>query len=157
MSKEIKGSLEGQGLRFAIVVSRFNDMVTHKLLDGAVKALRGLEVKEEDVTVCHVPGSLELGVAAKALAESKMYDAVICLGCVIRGETGHYEVVATQSTAAIARVAVDTGVPVITGVLTTENMKQAMDRAGGAMGNKGQEAAETAVEMANLMKQIRRK
>jgi len=157
LSKEIKGSLEGQGLRFAIVVSRFNDMVTHKLLDGAVKALRGLEVKEEDVTVCHVPGSLELGVAAKALAESKMYDAVICLGCVIRGETGHYEVVATQSTAAIARVAVDTGVPVITGVLTTENMKQAMDRAGGAMGNKGQEAAETAVEMANLMKQIRRK
>jgi 6,7-dimethyl-8-ribityllumazine synthase len=132
-------------------------MVTHKLLEGAVRALKSLKVKDEDVTVCHVPGSLELGVAAKALAESKMYDAVICLGCVIRGETGHYDVVATQSTAAIARVAVDTGVPVITGVLTTENMKQAMDRAGGAMGNKGYEAGETAVEMANLMKQIRLK
>lgn len=154
MAKELTGRLQGQGLKFAIVVSRFNEMVTRRLLEGALKGLQSCGTEEENVTVAWVPGSLELGVAAKALAESREYNALICLGAVIRGETGHYDVVATRGTAALSRVALDTGVPIAIGVLTTYNLEQAVARAGGKVGDKGYEAALTAVEMANLMRLI---
>ncbi len=155
MPRELEVNAQGRGLRIAIVVSRFNDDITSKLLEGALDGLRSCGVEDEDVTVARVPGALELGVVAQALARSGAYSALVCLGCVIRGETGHYDVVVTQGTAALARVALDTGVPIGMGVITTENEEQAMDRAGGRMGNKGRDAALVAVEMANLLSRIK--
>ena len=136
------------------MVARFNDFVTSKLLEGAVDTLARLGVSEADITVAWVPGALEIPVAAAAMAKSGNYAAVICLGTVIKGETPHFDFVAGQCAAGIAAAARDTGVPVIMGVLTTATMEQAINRAGGKMGNKGADAAEAAVEMADLLGQL---
>lgn len=148
------GKLRADGRAFALVVARFNDFVTSKLLEGAVDTLARLGVSEADITVAWVPGALEIPVAAAAMAKSGNYAAVICLGTVIKGETPHFDFVAGQCAAGIAAAARDTGVPVIMGVLTTATMEQAIDRAGGKMGNKGADAAEAAVEMADLLGQL---
>jgi 6,7-dimethyl-8-ribityllumazine synthase len=155
LSKEIKGEMRGSGLRIAVVVARFNEFITSRLLEGARSTLVAHGVREDGVTVAWVPGSFEIPVTAKTLASSGTYDAVICLGCVIRGETPHFDYVAGQAASGIARASMDTGVPVIFGVLTTDNMDQAINRAGGKMGNKGSEAAQAAIEMANLFKELK--
>ncbi|MBE7518698.1 MAG: 6,7-dimethyl-8-ribityllumazine synthase [Thermoflexaceae bacterium] len=147
---ELCGSSEGAGLRVCVVVSRWNSFVTGKLLSGAVAALLQRGLADEDITVAHVPGAFEVPTASRWAAESGRFDAVVCLGAVIRGETAHFEYVAGGAAEGIARVALDTGVPVIFGVLTVETVEQALSRAGGKDGNKGEEAALAAIEMANL-------
>ncbi len=154
LPKELTGGLDGRGLKIAVVVSRFNEEITSRLLRGALQALKECGVEDENVTVAHVPGALELGVAASALAKSGRFHALVSLGCVVRGETGHYDVVVTQSTSALARIALKTGVPIGMGVITTDDEAQAFDRAGGNFGNKGHGAALAAVEMANLLRLI---
>jgi 6,7-dimethyl-8-ribityllumazine synthase len=148
------GKLRADGRAFAVVVARFNDFVTSKLLEGAVDMLSRLGAAESDITVAWVPGAYEIPLAASKLAGSGRYAAVICLGTVIRGETPHFDFVAGQCASGIAAVALETGVPVIMGVLTTETLDQAINRAGGKMGNKGAEAAAAAVEMADLAEQL---
>ena len=148
------GMLRGEGLRIAIVCGRFNDFITERLLSGARDGLLRHGVDEASITEAWVPGAFELPLAASRLAASGEYDAVICLGAVIRGATGHYEHVAGQCASGIARVALDTGVPVVFGVLTTDTIEQALERAGTKAGNKGYEAAETALEMADLLRQL---
>jgi 6,7-dimethyl-8-ribityllumazine synthase len=146
---------DGLGLRVAIACARFNDHITVRLLDGARRGLAECKVDESDVTEVWVPGAFELPLVAKAFAESGAVDAVICLGCVIRGETAHFEHVAGQAAAGIQRAGLDTGVPIIFGVLTTENLDQALARSDVAGGeNAGEEGARTAVEMARLIAQI---
>lgn len=147
---ELCGSPDGAGLRVCVIVSRWNSFVTAKLLSGAVSALRQRGLADDDVTVVHVPGAFEVPTAARWAAECGRFDAVVCLGAVIRGETAHFEYVAGGAAEGIARVALDTGVPVIFGVLTVETVEQALSRAGGKDGNKGEEAALAAIEMANL-------
>jgi 6,7-dimethyl-8-ribityllumazine synthase len=142
---------EGRGRRFAVVVSRFNEPVTGRLLDGAVAAFRRHDVDEDDLEVAWTPGAFELPLAALRLARSGQFDAVVCLGAVIRGETAHFEYVAGEAARGIQRVALETGVPCIFGVLTTETIEQAMDRAGGDHGNKGWDSAVAAMEMSGLM------
>jgi 6,7-dimethyl-8-ribityllumazine synthase len=137
-----------------VVVARFNEIITRKLLDSAVETLERHGVRDEDISVSWVPGSFELSVVAKAMVKTGRYDAVICLGAVIRGETSHYDMVAGQSAGGINSVALETGVPVIFGVLTTENMEQALNRAGGKAGNMGANAAVAAVETARLIEAI---
>ena len=154
MGKIIKGSKIGQGLKFAVVVAFFNEQITSKLLEGCIEGFVENGVKEDCITVVSVPGSLELGVVAKKMAGSYKYDAIICLGAVIKGETGHYEIVANCGAYAMTQAALDTGVPVILGYLTTENEEQAEARSGGSVGNKGYDAALTGIEMANLMKTL---
>jgi 6,7-dimethyl-8-ribityllumazine synthase len=154
LSRDFQGDADGRDLSLAVVVSRFNRMVTDRLLAGARKALKGHGVDPSRVDFAHVPGSFELPLAAHRLAESGRYEAVVCLGAVIRGETPHFEYVAAQSASGIARVTLDTGVPVIFGVVTADTLEQALDRAGGRSGNKGFDAVVTAIEMANLMKRI---
>jgi 6,7-dimethyl-8-ribityllumazine synthase len=152
---EVKtGKLDARGKAFAIVVARFNDFVTGKLLEGAVDKLVRLGADEDQVTVVWVPGAFEIPTAAARVAKSGKFAAVICLGTVIRGQTPHFEYVAGQCASGIAAVGRQTGVPAIMGVLTTETLEQAIDRAGGKMGNKGAEAAESAVEMADLLSQL---
>jgi 6,7-dimethyl-8-ribityllumazine synthase len=151
----VSGSHAGIGLRIGIVCARFNGKVTGLLLAGALAELERLGVAEQDSGVVWVPGAFELPVVAMTLAKSAHYDAVVCLGAVIRGETSHYEFVAGECASGIARVQLDTGVPVAFGVLTTENLAQALDRAGGSVGNKGTEAVTTAIEMVNLLREIR--
>ncbi|MDE0825029.1 MAG: 6,7-dimethyl-8-ribityllumazine synthase [Dehalococcoidia bacterium] len=146
--------MNGQGLRVGVVVARFNEIITRKLLDSAVETLERHGVRDEDISVSWVPGSFELSVVAKAMVKTGRYDAVICLGAVIRGETSHYDMVAGQSAGGINSVALETGVPVIFGVLTTENMEQALNRAGGKAGNMGANAAVAAVETARLIEAI---
>jgi 6,7-dimethyl-8-ribityllumazine synthase len=155
LARELRGNLQGNGLRVAIVVARFNQFVTQKLLEGALDALSRHGVVDDDVTVAWVPGSFELPLAAKTLARTGAYDAVVCLGAVIRGETTHYDMVAGQAASGISRAALDTEVPVIFGVLTCENMDQAIDRAGGKSGNLGHNAAVSAIEMARLLLAIK--
>lgn len=150
-----EGSLDGAGLRICIVVARWNGFVTQKLLTGAESTLRERGVLESDVTVAWVPGAFEVPTAASWAAGSGNFDAVICIGAVIRGETPHFEYVAGGAATGIAEVAISTGVPVIFGVLTVENTEQALDRAGGKEGHKGEEAAAAAIEMANLRKALR--
>ncbi len=137
-----------------MVWSRFNESVTRRLLDGTVAALVALGVEREAVGVVSVPGAFELPLVARRLAASRRFDAVIALGAVIRGETGHYDVVANECARGISRAALDTGVPVVFGVLTTDTAAQALDRAGGRLGNKGDDAATAAIEMANLMRVV---
>jgi len=149
-----QGNLRGDGLRVAIVASRFNDFITERLLTGARDGLLRHGVDEASITVAWAPGAFELPLVAQRLATSGEYDAIICLGAVIRGATGHYEHVAGQCAAGIERVQLDTGVPVIFGVLTTENVEQAIERAGTKAGNKGLESAMTAIEMADLLRQL---
>jgi 6,7-dimethyl-8-ribityllumazine synthase len=150
-----EGRLDAGGLRIALLASRFNETITKSLLEGAVSALRRHGLDDDSITIAWVPGAFELPLAAKRLAASGEYDAVVCLGAVIRGATAHFDYVAGQSAAGVARAALDTGVPVIFGVLTTETIEQAIERAGTKLGNKGFEAAVAAIEMANLMPQIR--
>jgi 6,7-dimethyl-8-ribityllumazine synthase len=155
MGTTYQGDLNGAGLRIAVVVSRFNEVVTAKLLSGAREALTRHGVRDDDVEVAWVPGAFELALAAKNLAESRRYDAVICLGAVIRGETPHFEFVAGEAARGIGAVARETGVPVVFGVITPNTLQQALDRAGGKIGNKGSEAVLTAIEMANLLRKLR--
>jgi 6,7-dimethyl-8-ribityllumazine synthase len=149
-----EGKMEARGLRFGIVVSRFNSFITERLTEGALDALRRAGVEEEDITLVRVPGAFEIPSAARTLAETGRVDAVICLGCLIRGETIHYEQIATEATRGIGQSAQETGVPHAYGVLTCENLQQAIDRAGLKAGNKGFEAAMAAIEMANLKKSV---
>jgi 6,7-dimethyl-8-ribityllumazine synthase len=151
--REVRGDLLARGRRFAIVVSRFNEVVTSKLLDGAVECLRAHDVDEDDVVVAWVPGAFELPIVARRVASSG-YDAVICLGAVIRGETAHFDHVAGQAANGIRGAAEETGVPVIFGVLTTDTLGQAMDRAGGKHGNKGWDAAMAAMETASVLERL---
>lgn len=154
MGTTFEGGLQGEGLRLAIVVSRFNDFVTQRLLEGAREALERYGVGADGTDVAYVPGSFELPLAARHLAESGRYQAVICLGAVIRGETPHFEYVAAEAARGIARVSQETGVPTIFGVITADTVEQALDRAGGKVGNKGYDAAVSAIEMANLLKRL---
>ncbi|MDP8936943.1 MAG: 6,7-dimethyl-8-ribityllumazine synthase [Actinomycetota bacterium] len=148
------GKLRGEGLRVAVVASRFNDLVTERLVSGARDGLVRHGVDDGSITEAWVPGALELPLAAQRLAASGEYDAVICIGVVIRGATDHYTHVASQCAAGLQRVQLDTGVPVVFGVLTTETLDQALERAGAKLGNKGSEAAVTAIEMADLLRQL---
>lgn len=151
MVKTIEGNLIAQNQKFAIVVSRFNEFITSKLLSGAIDELTRHGVKEDDITVIWSPGAFEIPVITKKLAESKAYNAIIALGAVIRGATPHFDYVSAEISKGIASVSLNTGVPVIFGVLTTENIEQAIERAGTKSGNKGSDAAKAAIEMANLV------
>lgn len=150
----VSGGLDGRGLRVGVVVSRFNDFISERLLQGALDCLERHGVAAKDITVAHVPGALEIPVAARRLALSRRHDAVIALGCVIRGETSHYEQVCAEVARGVASVALQTGLPVTFGVLTTENLHQAIERAGAKGTNKGWDAALAAIEMASLFKQL---
>jgi len=150
----LEGDTDGRGMSIAVVVSRFNQALTEKLLAGALEALGKCGIDSDSVDVVWVPGSFELPPAAKRLAESGRYDAIACLGCVLRGETPHFDYVAGQAATGIARVGLDTGVPIAFGVITADTLQQAVERAGGSSGNKGFDAVMTAVRMANLMKMI---
>jgi 6,7-dimethyl-8-ribityllumazine synthase len=151
---ELRGSRTASGCRFAIVVSRFNEEITDGLLKGARQALADASVRDEDVTVMHVPGAFEIPVTALRAAETGRFDAVICIGCLIKGETPHFEYIAGAACQAIADAAAATGVPMALGVLTTLTEEQAMERAADGPGNKGREAALAAVEMATLFRQL---
>jgi 6,7-dimethyl-8-ribityllumazine synthase len=149
-----EGTPDGRGRRVAIVAARFNEVVTRKLVEAATATLEGAGVAEEDVDIAWVPGAFEIPLVARRMARSRSYDAVICLGAVIRGETAHFELVANEAAAGIREVARDAGIPVIFEVLATEDLGQAMDRAGGAHGNKGRDAAMVALEMASLLEAL---
>ena len=153
--KELEGGLDAAELRLGCVVSRFNSFITDRLLEGALDAIRRHGGDADKVFVARVPGSLELATAARALAQSGNFDALICLGAVIRGETAHYEHVASGAASQIARVGPETGVPTIFGVLTCDTVEQAIDRSGAKSGNAGSQAAASAIEMANLLSSIR--
>jgi 6,7-dimethyl-8-ribityllumazine synthase len=153
----VEGKLTAAGLRFAIVVSRFNSFISERLLSGAVDGLERTGCDAKSIEVVRVPGSREIPLVARELGQSGRFDAVICLGAVIRGETTHYDYVAQEASKGIGQAAMETGIPVIFGVLTCDTLEQAIDRAGAKGGNKGFEAALTAIEMANLMKQLRAK
>jgi len=154
MSKHFEGKLIGEGLRFGLVISRFNEFITKKLLEGAQDSLLRHGVKEEDIEIAWTPGAFEIPLIAKKLAQSKKYDAVICLATVVRGGTPHFEYIAAEVTKGIARVGLETGLPVIYGVITADTLEQAIERAGTKAGNKGFDAAMSAIEMANLVKGI---
>jgi 6,7-dimethyl-8-ribityllumazine synthase len=154
-ARQIEGDLNARRMRFGIVLSRFNTLVGEQLLAGALEALANRGVEPGNVDVVHVPGAFEIPLALKALAVSGKYDALVALGAVIRGGTPHFEYVAGECASGVARVSHETGVPVAFGVLTTDNLEQALERAGGKGGNKGADAALTAIEMANLLKQLR--
>ncbi len=154
MAKIIQGDLSGKGLKFGIVAARFNDFITSRLLDGAIDALQRHGVAESDIEILKVPGSYEIPFAARMLAQSKKYNAIICLGAVIRGATPHFEYVSAEVSKGVASVSMEMGLPVIFGVLTTDTIEQAIERAGAKSGNKGWDAALSAIEMANVMKQM---
>ncbi len=153
-SRIVEGFLMGRGLKIGIIVARFNDFITNRLLEGALDTLQRHEVIEDDILICRVPGAFEIPLAAEKLAQSGHYDAIICLGAVIRGATSHYDYVCNEVSKGIASVGLKTGVPTIFGVITTENIEQAIERAGTKSGNKGSDAALSAIEMANLMRNI---
>ena len=154
MGKSFEGMLLGKGLKFGLVVSRFNEFITNKLVEGAKDALLRHGVSEEDVDIALVPGSFEVPLVAKRLAQAGRYDAIICLGAVIRGGTPHFEYVAAEVTKGIASVGLETGLPVIYGIITADTLEQAIERAGTKEGNEGFRAAVSAIEMANLVKGI---
>ena len=154
MGIEFQGNLIGTGKTFGIIVSRFNNFITKRLLEGAIDVLTRHGVKEGDFDIFWVPGSYEIPITALKAAQSGKYDAIICLGAVIRGETPHFDYVASESAKGIAHVGLSTGIPTINGVITTETLEQAIDRAGAKTGNKGAEAALSALEMVNLFDQI---
>jgi 6,7-dimethyl-8-ribityllumazine synthase len=154
MSKPIEGMLVGKGLKFGLVVSRFNEFLTQKLLDGAQDALLRHGVAPADIDVAWVPGSFEIPLIAKKLAQTKRYDAIVCLGAVVRGDTPHFEYISAEVTKGIAMVGLETGLPVIYGVVTADSLEQAIGRAGTKEGNQGFKAASSAIEMANLVKSI---
>lgn len=152
--KTLEGNLMAKDLKVGIVVGRFNEFISSKLLSGAIDAFVRHGGNEADIEAARVPGAFEIPLVAQKMAESKKYDAVICLGAVIRGATPHFDYVANEVSKGIAKVSLDTGVPVIFGVLTTDTIEQAIERAGTKAGNKGYDAAVTAIEMANLLKQF---
>lgn len=150
----LQGDLIGQGLKFAIIVGRFNEFIGSKLLSGAVDGLKRHGVNEEDIDIAWVPGAFEIPLIAKKLANNKKYDGVLCLGAVIKGSTPHFDYVCSEVSKGVATVSLETSKPVIFGVLTTNSIEEAIERAGTKSGNKGFDAAVTAIEMANLMKVI---
>ena len=154
MPKTLEGDLSAQGLKFGLIVSRFNSFITTKLLDGALDALSRSGAADDDLVVAWVPGAREIPLVARKMAESGGYDAVICLGAIIRGSTPHFDYVASEASKGIAQAALDTGLPIIFGVLTTDTIEQAVERAGTKAGNRGHDAAVNAVEMVNLLKQM---
>ncbi len=154
MPKIIEGKLAAKGMKFGLVASRFNDFICARLIDGALDALTRAGAEEKDIAIYKVPGAFELPLTAKKLAKSKRYDAVICLGAVIRGATPHFEYIAAEVSKGIANVGLETEVPVIYGVLTTDSIEQAIERAGTKAGNKGADAAMTAIEIVDLFKNI---
>lgn len=154
MIQTFQGKLDGANQKYSIVVSRFNNFITEKLLEGAIDCLVRHNVKQEDIKIYWVPGAFEIPALAKKLAQSKTSDAIICLSCVIRGETPHFDYIAAEVSKGIASVALETGIPVIFGVLTTDTIEQAIERAGTKAGNKGFDAALTAIEMVNLYRSI---
>ncbi len=154
MPRILEGQLLAAGFRFAIVVSRFNDFISSRLVDGAMDALKRHGGNEEGMVLVKVPGAFEIPLAAKRVAESGQYDAVICIGAVIRGGTPHFEYVAAEVSKGLANVALEANLPVTFGVLTTDTLEQAIERAGSKLGNKGYEAAMAAIEMVNLFKEI---
>ena len=155
MTRTLAGRMNGDGMRIGLVVGRFNEFVTNPLLDGALDTLRRHGVAEERIDVAWTPGSFEIPLVARRMAESGAYDAVICLGAVIRGATPHFDYVSSNMASGIFRAGYDSGVPVIFGVLTTNTVEEAIDRAGAKAGNKGRDAATAAIEMADLLRQIR--
>jgi 6,7-dimethyl-8-ribityllumazine synthase len=152
--RTVEGKLIGTGLKIALVVSRFNSFITERLLEGALDCLRRQGVADDNLMVVRVPGAWEIPVAAKRLAQSKAHDAVVCLGAVIRGSTPHFDYVAAEVSKGIAQITLDTGVPISFGILTTDTLEQAIERAGSKAGNKGFAAAEAAIEMVNLLKEL---
>ena len=154
MPKKFEGQLVADGLKIGIVASRFNEFITNKLLEGAIDALKRHGVADDGIAVAWVPGAFEIPMVAKKMAESGSYDAVICVGAVIRGSTPHFDSVAAEVSKGVAQVGLQTGVPTIFGVITTDNIEQAIERAGTKSGNKGFEAAEAAIEMANLLRAL---
>lgn len=152
--KEFNGKLQGKGLRIGIVVSRFNELITKNLLSGALDGLQRHGVDDKDIAVAWVPGAFDIPLVAKQMAFSGKYDAVICLGAVIRGSTPHFDFISGQATNGIGRVAYESGIPVIFEVLTTNNVEEALERAGSKSGNKGFDGAMCAIEMANLLRQL---
>jgi len=154
MNKPYEGMLLGKGLKFGLVASRFNEFITKKLVEGAQDALLRHGVNEGDIEIAWVPGTFEIPLIAKKLAETRRYDAIICLGAVVRGGTPHFEYIAGEVTRGVARVGLETGLPIIYGVIIADTLEQAIERAGTKAGNKGFEAAVSAIEMANLVKGI---
>ena len=153
--KTIEGKLDASGLKFAIVVARFNSFITERLLSGAIDGLVRHGAKEEEIDVVRVPGSWELPLAVSEVAKTGKYNAILCLGAVIRGDTPHFDYVAGEATKGVSQVSMQTGVPIAFGVLTTNTVEQAVDRAGAKQGNKGFDAAMTAIEMANVLQRLR--
>ncbi len=152
--RKFEGELQAEGLKFAIIVSRFNDFITNKLLDGALDALVRHGSSEKNIDVIKVPGAFEIPLIAKIVAEKKSYDAVLCLGTVIRGATPHFDYVAGEAAKGIATASMETGIPIAFGVITSDNIEQAVERAGSKSGNKGWDAAMVAIEMAQLIKKL---
>jgi len=155
MPKILEGKISAEGFRFAVIVSRFNDFISSKLVEGAMDALRRHGVDEEKVSLIKVPGSFEIPAVAKRLAKGDKYDAIICLGAVIRGATPHFDFIAAEVAKGIASVALESDIPVTFGVLTTDNLEQAIERAGSKVGNKGWDAAVSAMEMVNLFSKLK--
>lgn len=154
MARTLEGKLTAEGLKFGIVISRFNEFITMKLLDGALDTLSRHGANMDDISIAWVPGTFEIPLVAQKMASSKKYDAVICLGAVIRGATPHFDYIAAEATKGIAQVGLSTGVPTIFGVITTDTIEQAIERAGTKVGNKGFDAANSAIEMVNLLRTI---
>ncbi len=157
MYKKFEGKLDGKNLKFSIVVSRFNSFITEKLLEGAIDCLLRHNVNQDDIEVFWVPGAFEIPSMAKKISMMKQSDAIICLGCVIRGETPHFDYIAAEVSKGVAQVSLDSGLPVIFGVLTTDTIEQAIERAGTKAGNKGFDAALSAIEMVNLFRAVETK
>lgn len=155
--KELAGTLDASGIKVGIIVSRFNNLLTSKLLEGAVDCLVRHRASESNITVAWVPGSFEIPYMAAKMAESKKYDSVICLGVLIKGQTPHFDYIAAEATKGIAKTALDTGLPVIYGMVTADTLEHAIERAGTKAGNKGWDAAEAAIEMVNLYKELKKK
>jgi 6,7-dimethyl-8-ribityllumazine synthase len=152
--KTYEGELQAKGLKFAVIVSRFNEFITNKLLDGALDALQRHGASGQDIDIMKVPGSFEIPLIAKKAAEKQSYDAVICLGTIIRGATPHFEYVASEAAKGVASASMETGVPVAFGIITSDTIEQAVERAGSKSGNKGWDAALVAIEMAQLLKKL---
>jgi 6,7-dimethyl-8-ribityllumazine synthase len=157
MARILEGGMSSKGLKFVLIVSRFNDFISSKLKDGAMDALLRSGTEDENIDIVMVPGAFEMPLVAKVLAKSGKYDAVICLGAVIRGATPHFDYVASEAAKGIARAAIDGEIPVAFGVITADNLEQAIERAGTKSGNKGRDAALTAIEMANLLRELGKK
>ncbi len=155
MPRQIQGSLTANSFKFALVASRWNDLVVNRLIDGAIDILERLGADSDNITICRVPGSFEIPLITKKLAETGNWDAIICLGAVIRGETPHFDYIAAEVTKGIAQIALNSSIPITYGIITADSVDQAIDRAGMKAGNKGAEAAMSAVEMVNLCQQIK--